>query len=394
MSLFTKNLDTHRLEEAHLLRQLSFTFLCVFSLLHWTQGLRLPPESPSWPTALTLTVASLLSGLNLRPHSVSLAWLLLGNLVLHLLSLPGCITPLCEVIMSLQLSLPSPGVSPELLPVTYTVLVSIYFLGSLLVRPTSSVILEVQAFTAETLVLGLMMGQGDVTQMFRREYLLVPIFILCFKHLMTRHQVFTLCVAVLLWSHHLGYLDSALLNPQPRDSGLTWASLHNVCPQSGSGHLVDPDQALCAQFSGLQVTWKGRLDTVSVTQTTNRLRAALDLAPEWLRSLSDLECGLGDSWPDCSEVSGPVARLLCETRTGHCDLGRWAEHTLVMRVTMEDQGASVWGGGGGEVTLSLTGRTELVQRISEMLGKQIQFTGTLIVKPPKNIAIEDAILSF
>ena len=112
MSLFTKNLDTHRLEEAHLLRQLSFTFLCVFSLLHWTQGLRLPPESPSWPTGLTLTVASLLSGLNLRPHSVSLAWLLMGNLVLHLLSLPGCITPLCEVIMSLQLSLPSPGVSP------------------------------------------------------------------------------------------------------------------------------------------------------------------------------------------------------------------------------------------------------------------------------------------
>ena len=397
MNLFTKDLDTDRLEEAHLLRQLSFTFLSVFSLLHWTQGLRLPPSPPSWPTGLTLTVASLLSGLSLRPHSRSLAWLLLGNLVLHLLSLPRCITPLCELIMSLQLPLPSPGVSPELLPVTYSVLVTSYFLGSLLVRPTSSVIREVQAFTAENLVLSLMMGHGDVTEMFRGEYLLVPIFILCFKHLMTRHHVFNLCVAVLLWSHHQGYLDSALLIPQPGDSGLTWVSLHNVCPQ-GSGHQVDLDQALCAQFSGLQVSWEGTLDTVSVTHTTNKLEAALDLAPEWLRSLSDLECGLGDSWSDCSEVRGPVARLLCETRRGpgHCDLGRWAEHTLVMRVTMGDQGASVWGGGGGEVTLSLTGRTQLVQRISEMRGKQIQFTGTLSMKPLKNIAIEveDAIISF
>ena len=389
MSLFTKDLDTDQLEETHLLRQLSFTFLSVFSLLHWSQTLHLPSEPLSWVTGLTLTLVSLLSGLSLRPHSMSL---LLGNLVLHLLSLPSSITPLCELIMSLQLSLPTP--SPELLPLTYTVLVTTYFLVSLLIRPTSSVILEVQAFTAENLVLGLMLGQSDVTQVFRGEYLLVPIFLLCFRHLITRHQVAGLCVSVLLCSHHLGYLDSALLRPQPRDSGLTWASLHNVCPQSGH---QDMDQALCAQFSGLQVSWEGRLDTVTVTQTSNRLQAALDLVPEWLRSLSDLECGLGEPWSDCSEVSGgPVARLLCETRrgVGHCDLGRWAEVTLVMRVTMGDRGASVWGGGGGEVSLSLTGGPELIQRISEMRGKLIQFTGTLIVQPLKNIVIQDAILSF
>ena len=391
MSLFTKDLDTDRLEEAHHLRQLSFTFLSVFSLLHWSQALCLPSEPLSWVTGLTLTLVTLLSSLSLRPHSVSL---LLGNLVLHLLSLPQCITPLCELIMSLPLSLPSPGVTPELLPLTYTVLVTSYFMASLLTRPTSSVILEIQAFTAENLILGLMLGQSDVTQMFRGEYLLVPIFILCFRHLITRHQVAGLCVSVLLWSHHLGYLDSALLRPQPRDSGLTWASLHNVCPQSGHQDL---DQALCAQFSGLQVSWEGRLDTVTVTQTSNRLQAALDLVPEWLQSLSDLECSLGEPWSDCSEVSrGPVERLLCQTRrgVGQCDLGRWAEHSLVMRVTMGDPGASVWGGGGGEVSLSVTGGTELIQRISERRGKQIQFTGNLIVQPLKNIAIEDAIISF
>ena len=91
-----------------------------------------------------------------------------------------------------------------------------------------------------------------------------------------------------------------------------------------------------------------------------------------------------------------MARLLCQTRrgVGLCDLGRWAEVTLVMRVTMGDRGASVWGGGGGEVSLSLTGGTELIQRISEMRGKQIQFTGTLIVQPLNNIVIQDAIISF
>ena len=389
MSLFTKDLDTDRLEETHLLRQLSFTFLSVFSLLHWSQTLHLPSEPLSRVTGLTLTVVSLLSGLSLRPHSVSL---LLGNLVLHLLSLPSSITPLSELIMSLQLSLPSP--SHELLPLTYTVLVTSYFLVSLLTRPTSSVILEIQAFTAENLILGLMLGHSDVTQMFRGEYLLVPIFLLCFRHLITRHQVAGLCVSVLLWSHHLGYIDSALLRPQPRDSGLTWASLHNACPQSGHQDL---EQALCAQFSGLQVSWQGRMDTVTVTQTSNRLQAALDLVPVWLRSVSVLECGLGDPWSDCSEASrGPVARLLYETRrgVGQCDLGRWAEHSLVMRVTMGDRGASVWGGGGGEVSLSLTGGTELIQRISEMRGKQIQFTGTLIVQPLNNIVIQDAIISF
>ena len=65
------------------------------------------------------------------------------------------------------------------------------------------------------------------------------------------------------------------------------------------------------------------------------------------------------------------------------------------RVTMGDRGASVWGGGGGgEVSLSVTGGTEVIQRIRDLRGKLIQFTGTLIVKPLKNIAIEDAIISF
>ena len=73
------------------------------------------------------------------------------------------------------------------------------------------------------------------------------------------------------------------------------------------------DQALCPQFSGLLVAWEGRLETVTVTQTSNMLRAALDLAPAWLLRLTDLECRLGQPWSDCGEAStGPVARLLCE----------------------------------------------------------------------------------
>ena len=393
MTLFSKDLDTDKLEETHLLRQLSLIFLAVFSVLHLSLDcleLSLPPSPPSWPPCLTLAAGGLLSVLSIRPHTGSLAWLLLGNLALHLLCLPGSVHTLSEVItdVSHHLSLPSPELAPELLPITYAVLVYSFFAGSLLVRPTSSVILEVLSFTSENLILSLIMGQSSMTQMFRVEYLLVPIFILSFRHLVTRDQVVSLSVAALLCSQQLGCLDSAAL-PPPRVSGLTWAALHSVCPQ-GSAHAVDMDQALCPQFSGLLVTWEGRLETVTVTQTNNRLQAALDLAPEWLLRLTGLECGLGEPWSDCAEAGGPVARLLCEARrgAGHCDLGRWADHTLVMTVTMGDQGSSVWGGADGEVTLSLTGGPELIQRISHMRGKQIQFTGTLDMRPLKNIAID------
>ena len=389
MTLFSNNLDTDRLEETHLLRQLSLTFLSVFSLLHWFQGLSVPPEPPSWPPCLTLAAGGLLSVLSLRPHPRSLTWLLLGNVVLHLLCLPRSVHMLSEVITDMSHHLPFPfhELTPELLPITYAVLVYSSFAWSLVTRQTSSVILEILAFTLENLILGLNMGHSSVTQMFRGEYLLVPIFILSFRHLVTRDQVVSLSVAALLLSQQLGCLDFTAV-PAPRDSGLSWAALHSVCPQ-GSSH-ADLDQALCPQFSGLLVTWEGRLDTVTVTQTTNRLQAALDLVPEWLLRLTDLECGLGEVWSDCSGAGGPVARLLCEARrgVGHCDLGRWADHTLVMTVTMGDRGASVWGGADGEVSLSLSGRMELIQRISHMRGKQIQFTGTLDMRPLNNIAID------
>ena len=388
MTLFSADLATDRLEETHLLAQLSPTFLAVFSVLHWSRGL-LAPHPPSWPACLTLTAGGLVSVLSPRSHSGSLAWLLLGNLLLHLLSLPACLHTLCELItgMSQHLSLPSPVLSPELLPITYAILVYSFFAVSFLTKPTSSVIMEVLVFTSENLMLGLIMGQSSVTQMFQGEFLLVPIFLLSFRHLVTRDQVASLCVAALLTSHHLGCLDSAVLLPPPRVSGLTWAALHNVCPP-GSGQTVDLDQALCPQFSGLLVAWEGRLETVSLTRTSNMIRSALDLVPAWLLRLTDLECSLGEPWTECEASRGPVARLVCEARRGQCDTGGWADHTLELGVTMGDRGASVWGGGGGEVTLSLTGGPELIQRIRDMRGKQIQFTGTLNVRPRENIAID------
>ena len=278
-------METGRAEEKYLSRHSLTPLLLTASLLS-LPGSAQPPslqhdEQPLVWTFWFLTITgSCCSALSLPRISKSFLTFLLLSLACESSSLESFLTE----------SLPSPPSPYHLQPGQLAGLLSfLYFLPRLVLQPAVSGLLELQAFTWERIVVTAVTGGHSHTPALQLSPLLVMAVLLVVVRewrLLSWSQLL-LCCACLLSA------GGGLTSPPRPVSSLSWSEWRQVCPGPQSGGLSVEEAAVCQHFTGLGVSWEGRVTSIQFRERTNTLETFLNILPDSVRVWTNVDCVLG-----------------------------------------------------------------------------------------------------
>merc|ERR1719195_1930458 len=201
---------------------------------------------------------------------------------------------------------------------------------------------------------------------------LVVTIIYSYNYLITWPRLVTVMSCVLMVTSSLVSQHYGASPPPP--SSLTWADYSAAC--GPSGHATD--QALCSHLSGLEVSWTGRLETVTHVSTTNIVEDVMSWLPLTLRTSTNLDCVLGDRVYNCEDKSmnNPIKKLLCIERQGPiCGLAKW--FVTSWRLQLDMHLTSTWLGdhsGGGKVQVVTSEHDQVAKLVP---GTLLTVTGSL-----------------
>ena len=295
LSLYTDTLPILNKEEQFLTSHLCVPVIsCTAVLLLLLPQLPAQPttmDQAPWPLLVTITVGCLTSATNIRQLTSGFSFILILNIGGAVLR---CGDSQLATSLSLNLqSLIELPLSVDLLQHGVEVVTLAYFLTFSLTKPAPSLVMHLQAVTWEILALEMVLGPAEAApRLVATETVLlitlVVTIIYSYSYLVTWPRLVTVMSCVLMVTSSLVSQHYGASPPPP--SSLSWAEYSAAC--GPSGHATD--QALCSHLSGLEVSWTGRLETVTHVSTTNIVEDVVSWLPLTLRTSTNLDCVLGD----------------------------------------------------------------------------------------------------
>ena len=273
-----------------MLRQISFLFVIVTSLqmLPQMQPTLYTTDVESWKDGelfliITIAVGSCLSVINIQKLSKTFVLLLILNVLFN------CCNSDSQISQILRQYLDSYYISsPDLLPYSISLLVTGHFIISVLVRPTSAVILEFQAFTWETLALALTNG-GSTSRFVYLDLFPPMVFCLVIRNFSIKKAVsMILCFSTVLTVFIFSSKVSISVPAKPV-SRLTWTEYLDTCSSQNTRDMI-----ACQHFSGLDVTWTGHVESVRLQDRTNLAEDLFSFLPQIVRRIANVDCVFGD----------------------------------------------------------------------------------------------------
>ena len=379
VKLFSDKVDTEKKELKYLSRQNLTPFLVSFSLLSLTGvELHLRTGQPVvWSFCLMTFIGSLSSALSLPRVSKSFLIFLVISVVCWTSQLESVVQDLLPVDHQLERGQLA-GVAGLL-----------FLLQILLTRRVELVLLELQAFIWESVVLSVLTGRDcSATLIIQVVPLVLVLMVVRDVTSLRKTEWFVsgCCLLLLAWRQS-DYSLAGLARPV---SSLSWPQYRAACL---ARDLTLGERETCQHFTGLQVQWSGHLTRLQVRERTNTLETFVNMIPDPVREWSNVDCVLGDRsvervvtseltdlsrYGDCHSQASPPARLLCEARTepglgsrDQCHLDSFSSTTFHLTFSMAGSGSLF--SGGEEVTVLTRDRAVL----HLVLGQKIAVTGRL-----------------